>query len=35
MLVGMDWLETHKVKLDSYRKSFDSIDVEGNPKTIK
>ena len=32
ILIGMDWLEAHKVKLDCYNKTFEFIDEEGNPR---
>jgi hypothetical protein len=34
-LIGMDWLTTHKVKLDCYNKTFECIDDEGNPSLVK
>ena len=35
VLIGMDWLETHKVKLDYYNKTFECMDEEGNPRVVK
>ena len=35
VLIGMDWLEAHKVKLDCYHKTFECMDEEGNPKVVK
>ena len=31
----MDWLESHRVKLDCYNKNFECIDEEGNPVVVK
>ena len=28
VLIGMDWLEAHKVNLDSYNKDFECLDEE-------
>ena len=30
VLIGMDWLEAHKSKLDCYNKTFECLDEEGN-----
>ena len=35
VLIGMDWLEAHKVKLDCYNKNFECINEEGNPRVVK
>ena len=35
ILIGMDWLEAHKVKLDCYNKTFECMDEEGNPKVVR
>ena len=35
VLIGMDWLEAHRVKLDSYNKTFECMDEEGNPVVVK
>ena len=35
VLIGMDWLEAHRVKLDCYNKTFECMDEEGNPKVVK
>ena len=35
ILIGMDWLEAHKVKLDCYNKTFECIDEEGNPRVVR
>jgi hypothetical protein len=35
ILIGMDLLETHKVKTYCYNKTFDYIDKGGNPRIIK
>ena len=32
VLIGMDWLEAHKVKLDCYNKDFECLDEEGQLK---
>ena len=34
-LIGMDWLEVHKVKLDCYKKTFECMDEEGNPRVVR
>ena len=34
VLIGMDWLEAHKVKLDCYNKTFECMDEEGNPVVV-
>ena len=35
VLNGMDWLEAHRVKLDFYKKDFECLDEEGNPRIVK
>ena len=35
ILIGMDWLEAHKVKLDYYNKTFECMDEEGNPRVVR
>ena len=35
VLIRMDWLEAHKVKLDHYNKTFECRDEEGNPVVVK
>ena len=35
VLIGMDWLEAHKVKLDCYNKTFECIDREGNLRVVR
>ena len=35
VLIGMDWLEAHKVKLDCYNKTFECINQEGNLVVVK
>ena len=35
VLIGMDWLEAHKVKLDGYNKTFECVNEEGNPVVVK
>ena len=35
VLIGMYWLEAHKVKLDCYNKNFECMDEEGNPVVVK
>ena len=35
ILIGMDWLEMHIVKLDCYNKTFECIDEEGNTRVLK
>ena len=34
-LIGMDWLEAHRVILDCYNKTFKCLDEEGNLKVVK
>ena len=35
VLIGMDWLEAHRVKLDCYHKTFECMNEEGNPVIVK
>ena len=35
VLIGMDWLEAHKVNLDCYNKTFECMDEEGNPRVVR
>ena len=35
VLIGMDWLEYHKVNIDYYNKTFECMDGEGNPVVVK
>ena len=35
VLIGMDYLEAHIVKLDCYNKNFECLDEEGNLKVVK
>ena len=35
VLIGMDWLEAHMVKLDCYKNNFKCMDGEGNPVVVK
>ena len=35
VLIGMDWLESHRVKLDCYNKTFECMDEEGNPVVVR
>ena len=35
VLIGMDWLEAHRVKLNYYNKAFECLDEEGNPRNVK
>ena len=35
VLIGMDWLESHRVKFDYYNKTFKCMDEEGNPVVVK
>jgi hypothetical protein len=34
-LIGMDWLENHRVVLDCYNKVFTCLDEEGNSRTVQ
>ena len=35
VLIGMDWLESHRVKLDCYNNTFECMNEEGNPVVVK
>ena len=35
VLIGMDLLEAHRVKLDYYNKNFECMDEEGNPRVVR
>ena len=35
VLIGMDWLEAHKVNLDCYNKTFECLDEEGKSRIVK
>ena len=35
ILIGMDWLEAHRVKIYCYNKTFECIDEEGNTRIMK
>ena len=35
ILIGMDWLEAHRINLDCYNKTFECIDEEGNPRVVR
>ena len=35
ILIGMDWLEAHRAKLDYYNKTFERLDGEGKLKVVK
>ena len=35
ILIGMDWLEAHRAKLDCYNKNFGCLDEEGNLRVVK
>ena len=35
VLIRMDWLEAHRVKLQFYNKTFECMDEEGNPVVVK
>ena len=35
VLIGMDWLEAHRVKIDCYNNTFECMDEEGNPRVVK
>ena len=31
----MDWLETQKIKLECYNKTFECMDEEGHPRVVR
>ena len=35
VLIGMDWLEAHRVKLDCYNKTFECMNEKGNLLVVK
>ena len=35
VLIGMDWLEGHRVKLDCYNKTFECMNEKGNLVLVK
>ena len=35
VLIGMDWLEAHREKLDCYNNTFECLDEEGKLKVVK
>ena len=35
VLIGRDWLEAHRAKLDCYNKNFECLDEEGKLKVVK
>ena len=35
VLIGMDWLEAHRVNIVCYNKTFECMDEEGNPVVVK
>ena len=35
VLIGMDWLEAHRAKLDCYNNTFECLDEDGNLKVVK
>ena len=35
VLIGMDWLEAHRVKIDYYNNTFECMDEEGNPRIVR
>ena len=35
VLIVMDWLESHRVKLNCYNKNFECMDEEGNPRVVR
>ena len=35
VLIGMYWLEAHKVKIDYYNKTFECMDKQGNPRVVR
>ena len=35
VLIGMDWLEAHRVKLDCYNETFECMDEEGKLVVVK
>ena len=35
VLIRMDWLESHRVNIDCYNKTFECMDQEGNPRVVR
>ena len=35
ILIGMDWLESHGVKIDYYNNTFECMDEEGNLRVVR
>ena len=35
VLIGMDWLESHKVKLECYNKAFECLHEEGSSRIVE
>ena len=35
ILIGMDWLEAHRVNIHCYSKTFECLDEEGNLRVVK
>ena len=35
VLIGMDWLEAHRVNLDCYNNNFECMDEDRNPLVVK
>ena len=35
ILIGMDWLEAHKVNIDCYNMTFECMDEEGNTRVLR
>ena len=35
ILIGMDWLEAHRAKIDCYNKTFECLDKEDNLRVVK
>ena len=35
VLIGMDWLEAHRVKIGCYNRTFKCMNEEGNPRVVK
>ena len=35
VLIGMDWLESHRVNIDCYNKDLECLDEEGNSRVVR
>ena len=35
ILIGMDWLEPHRINLDYYNNTFECMDEEGNSRVVR